>query len=369
MEQAQDKTSAEREGAPPQPPDAESPKVVVENGTQQTEETKTSEKAESKKVAKGKCSKKHTKSKRKKSKKHDSSSDSSSDSDSDDDKGDNKKYTSPSSSSDSEDSTSDEEDAKKKRITKKRQEPHKSKKKTRAKKLKKGSKQSSDSDSDSDSSDSDVAAPDAGADQRTQADLLKQIQLLQLQLQQQSTGGSFSQSNDVYQYSNPAYQQPPPGMPGSNHAFQSIINNNAQIHRSRPYRGGPPPPVARGLFHGGALDSSLLDKQQQQQQLLKDGKKKLKATKMDYKRVDQVWDNTIHNYKLQDTAEGTIDAQYDDFLFHVRRTFDWEGKYKATIVDIKSKFLRECLQDVMGNIKGVSLVEETPKLDPNMLFL
>lgn len=90
---------------------------------------------------------------------------------------------------------------------------------------------------------------------------------------------------------------------------------------------------------------------------------------MDYKRVDQVWDNTIHNYKLQDTAEGTIDAQYDEFLFHVRRTFDWEGKYKATIVDIKSKSLRECLLDVVGNIKGVSLVEETPKLDPNMLFL
>jgi hypothetical protein len=53
----------------------------------------------------------------------------------------------------------------------------------------------------------------------------------------------------------------------------------------------------------------------------------------------------------------------------VRRTFDWEGKYKATVVDIKSKQLREVLRDVIGNIKGVSLVEETPKLDPNMLFL
>ena len=91
--------------------------------------------------------------------------------------------------------------------------------------------------------------------------------------------------------------------------------------------------------------------------------------RLEYKRVDQVWDSQIHNYKLQDTTEGTNSVNYDGFLFHVRRTFDWEGKYKTTIVDVKSKALREVLQDVMGNIKGVSLVEETPKLDPNMLFL
>lgn len=94
-----------------------------------------------------------------------------------------------------------------------------------------------------------------------------------------------------------------------------------------------------------------------------------KKQKPNYKRVDQVWDNTIHNFKLQDTAESTNDKQYSGFCFHVRRTFDWEGKYKATVVDIKSKLLRESLQDIMGNTKGVSLVDETPKLDPNVLFL
>ncbi|KAI0593002.1 hypothetical protein F4775DRAFT_597652 [Biscogniauxia sp. FL1348] len=91
--------------------------------------------------------------------------------------------------------------------------------------------------------------------------------------------------------------------------------------------------------------------------------------RMDFKRVDHVWDSQLHNYKLQDTAEANQNSQYDEYLFHVRRTFDWEGKYKTTVVDIKSKQLREALQDVIGNIKGVSLVDETPKLDPNMLFL
>ncbi|KAI0016091.1 hypothetical protein F4780DRAFT_713665 [Xylariomycetidae sp. FL0641] len=91
--------------------------------------------------------------------------------------------------------------------------------------------------------------------------------------------------------------------------------------------------------------------------------------KNDYRRVDQVWDSQLHNYKLQDTAETAGDSQHSEYLFHVRRTFDWEGKFKSTIVDIKSKQLREALQDIIGNIKGVSLVDDVPKLDPNILFL
>ncbi|SPO01514.1 related to TOB3 (member of AAA-ATPase family) [Cephalotrichum gorgonifer] len=90
---------------------------------------------------------------------------------------------------------------------------------------------------------------------------------------------------------------------------------------------------------------------------------------VEFKRVDQVWDSTIHNYKLKDTTQSDATSKYEGFVFHVRRTFDWEGKYKTTYVDIKSKALRECLQEVIGNVKGLSLVEEAPKLDPNMLFL
>lgn len=60
----------------------------------------------------------------------------------------------------------------------------------------------------------------------------------------------------------------------------------------------------------------------------KKGKKK-RASKLEYKRVDQLWDSTIHNYKLTDTAEDEESSEYDQYLFNVRRTFDWEGKYKV----------------------------------------
>ncbi|OHF02950.1 ATPase [Colletotrichum orchidophilum] len=93
------------------------------------------------------------------------------------------------------------------------------------------------------------------------------------------------------------------------------------------------------------------------------------SPKLDFKRVNQVWDNTIHNYRLQETTATTSDSQYDGYVLQVRRTFDWEGKYLSTYLDIKSKILRECLQEVIGNIKGISLVDETPKLNPNMVFL
>ena len=56
---------------------------------------------------------------------------------------------------------------------------------------------------------------------------------------------------------------------------------------------------------------------------------KKRARKLEYKRVDQLWDSTIHNYKLTDTAEDEESSEYDQYLFNVRRTFDWEGKYKV----------------------------------------
>ena len=68
----------------------------------------------------------------------------------------------------------------------------------------------------------------------------------------------------------------------------------------------------------GSLKKSMKDKR---------GKRK-RGSKLEYKRVDQLWDSTIHNYKLTDTAEDEESSEYDQYLFNVRRTFDWEGKYK-----------------------------------------
>lgn len=98
-------------------------------------------------------------------------------------------------------------------------------------------------------------------------------------------------------------------------------------------------------------------------------RKNKRANDPEFKRVDWVWDSSAFHFKLQETAESSSDLQYDDFVFHVRRIFNCENKHIETSVDIKSKLLRECLQDVMGNIEGVSLVDDTPEICPNLLFL
>ncbi|PLB42709.1 uncharacterized protein BDW47DRAFT_121810 [Aspergillus candidus] len=98
------------------------------------------------------------------------------------------------------------------------------------------------------------------------------------------------------------------------------------------------------------------------------GRKKA-ASKMAFKRVDQLWDNTIHNFKLTETVDDPDADEWDQYIFTVRRKFDWENKYMETVVDIKSKHLRDALSKIMDGVKGVSLVQETAVVDPNMLFL
>ncbi|KAL9095222.1 MAG: hypothetical protein Q9165_002478 [Trypethelium subeluteriae] len=101
-------------------------------------------------------------------------------------------------------------------------------------------------------------------------------------------------------------------------------------------------------------------------------KKKKRAGKrgstLEFKRVDELWDSSIHNYKLKESAEDEED-EFNEYVFTVRRKFDWENKYRSTVVDIKSTLLKEALQQVMKDVKGVSLVEDQPSVDPNMLFL
>ncbi|KAH7163542.1 hypothetical protein B0J13DRAFT_38711 [Dactylonectria estremocensis] len=185
-----------------------------------------------------------------------------------------------------------------------------------------------------------------------------QVTQLQQQLSHQNTSSLYPPAGLGYQYSYPVAQSP--------HSIQAMISPPVPPPMSSSRRRGRGAPPQNSLLQ---RRNSLSGLGEEEKDLL-DGSKKPKASSgLDFKRVDWVWDNKIHNYTLQDTTESVGDSQYNDFIFHVRRTFDWEGKYRATLVDIKSKLLRECLQDVMGDVTGVSLVDETPKVDPHLLFL
>jgi hypothetical protein len=94
--------------------------------------------------------------------------------------------------------------------------------------------------------------------------------------------------------------------------------------------------------------------------------KPVKKNALEFKRVDQVYDMKIHDWKLVESNNDTKDEF--DCLFTVRRRLNWEGKYQETQVDIKSKVLRNCLQEIFKDCKNISLVEDIPQLDPHTLF-
>lgn len=316
-----------------------------------------------KKATKTKRTKKARRSSPKKGKKQPAPvSDSSDSSDSDDDSS-----SSSSSSSDDSDSDSDSEADKKKRSSRKRYDLAAIKSKSGKKDIVVESKPKYASDSAA----SDVEPGDARESLIAQQQQLE-ITRLKRQVQQLTALQSIDRS--------PNYALGLGGRSGSLGGLTPGLRRSDYMEQDElspptlpgfdPIRPGRyfPPPGRQPLGSSIIIDSRPPPGAQRLVQLPQQDTKR-KAARLDYKRVDQVWDNNIHAYKLQDTTETTTDSQYDEYIFHVRRSFDWDGKFKQTLVDIKSKLLRECLQDVMGNIKGVSLVEDTPKLDPNMLFL
>lgn len=90
------------------------------------------------------------------------------------------------------------------------------------------------------------------------------------------------------------------------------------------------------------------------------------GSSVDEKNV--VFDKELHDWAIQDTVPHSKADMYSSYVFTVRRVFDYEGKYQETIIDIKSPLLKDALLDIMGDVRGVSLVEDVPEMDPNMLF-
>ncbi|RSL54743.1 hypothetical protein CEP53_007347 [Fusarium sp. AF-6] len=240
-------------------------------------------------------------------------------------------------------------------------------KKPSKQKKKKAKDDISDSDADSsDPSDSDEENDQEGTSKSKKSGLKSQFKALKLQV-----------SQIQQQLSTPA---PAPAFSTPGYPYQFQYPQSAMYPQANVYS-APQPSGQRGRYglgesraayktpgsspKGHLKELGLLGTDESDQAAETKKKSKYPA----FKRVDQVWDSKIHNFKLQDTADIDSDSQYSDFIFHVRRTFDWEGKYRNTYVDIKSKLLRECLQDVIGTADGVSLVDEVPKLNPHLLFL
>ncbi|KAH6889209.1 hypothetical protein B0T10DRAFT_404876 [Thelonectria olida] len=256
-----------------------------------------------------------------------------------------------------------------------KKQPTKTKKKSKQKQKSKPVDSDSDSSDDdtSDSSDSDVEEKEVDDSQQNTIDELQALKLQMSQLQAQlqpNPASGFAPGAPGIAYPNGGFGAVNMGFASNGFLYGNPMAVPQGVHLPPPIpnrpnslrlTGGP-----RGLAAHRKLEISLGDKDPLDEE--KPNSKKV-PKKLEFKRVDWVWDDGSHRWKLQDSTDDGQDSRYDGYIFHVRRVFDWEGKYRSTYVDIKSKLLRECLKDVIGDVPGVSLVEEKPKLDPNFLFL
>lgn len=306
--------------------------------------TQTTQKATCKKHTDGKDKKAEVKKSKKKSKKVESSDSESSDSD---DSSSTSSDSADEADSDEESSSSEESERAKRRAKKAKTKA----KKAKAKKSKKQSKSKKKVVHESDSSEED--ASDAVRIQAAKnAAMLKAL----TRRTQEVDSDGLEMDDD---------REDPHDAMKELMARLRLPNRGGSRGRGGRGRGGWP--GSRGGINGDLDDNARI--LAEAKRLTKVKEKNKRASKVAFKRVDQLWDQSIHNYKLTETVDDPDQDEWDQYIFTIRRKFDWEHKYQETFVDIKSKPLKDCLQHVMKDVKGVSLVQDTPHIDPNMLFL
>ncbi len=220
--------------------------------------------------------------------------------------------TDTSDSSDESESETEKEKKKRKLKEKKAKQKAKDKKKAKAKRKAKkevsvkltgrcegnsgltSEQESSDSESESESEEEESEAEDSADELQEEEELQKLLQMQQLQQQLQ-----LQQQQ----------QSLPPPIPPPQRTLGGLEQQLGSLRI--PGRGlqldfGAADTIARiqAARNARQLKALGLDASGKHVKKEKKEKKKKRGSKMEYKRVDQLWDNTIHNYKLQDTAEG-----------------------------------------------------------------
>ena len=95
----------------------------------------------------------------------------------------------------------------------------------------------------------------------------------------------------------------------------------------------------------------------------------LKGSKPEFVRLDRLWSKRHHRFVFSASTADKKAGEYEEYAFNILRHFDYDSKHTHTVLTILSSPLKKALVDIMGNVKGISLEEEKPSVDPNMVFL
>ncbi|PUU80698.1 hypothetical protein B9Z19DRAFT_1078786 [Tuber borchii] len=101
-----------------------------------------------------------------------------------------------------------------------------------------------------------------------------------------------------------------------------------------------------------------------------DRKERIRSSKLDYKRLDELYNKTTHDFYFAESSQSPAgkEDKWEEYLFVIRRRFDWQNKYQKTYVDIKSIEIRTVLREILKDVSGIGLREDKPTVEPNLLF-
>ncbi|KAL9004824.1 MAG: hypothetical protein Q9188_002368 [Gyalolechia gomerana] len=93
-----------------------------------------------------------------------------------------------------------------------------------------------------------------------------------------------------------------------------------------------------------------------------------RASRLEYKTVDEHWNDKTSRYEtVESTPAGEVDG-LDKYIFVARARIDKKTSEPVFYVDIKSEKLRDILRTVLQNIHGISLREDKPQIERNLLY-
>ncbi|KAK0628680.1 P-loop containing nucleoside triphosphate hydrolase protein [Bombardia bombarda] len=92
-----------------------------------------------------------------------------------------------------------------------------------------------------------------------------------------------------------------------------------------------------------------------------------RASKLEYKRVDETWNEQSGKYKIAESS-GSDSNELDQYLFVVRDRIDKNTHETTSFIDIKSAFIRDALRDICQDMRSVSLADLTPSMERHVLF-
>ncbi|KAF7166805.1 hypothetical protein CNMCM6106_002503 [Aspergillus hiratsukae] len=92
------------------------------------------------------------------------------------------------------------------------------------------------------------------------------------------------------------------------------------------------------------------------------------ASKSQFKTVLETWDKEACKYMIGDPVETSSLDNYAEYAFVVRERVERNSEEVTSYIDIKSDGLRDILRVVLHDIKAISLMEDKPSIEQNVLF-